>query len=763
MIGAIFAVPKTLWSWIVAPFFWVWAKVARPVFSALGKWARGIVSRLRTAIKSLPHRTKTFINAIQKWRKSKRAPLLLTEGGMLFQLSCQFAIIITLLTLLNRSNRDKGIATVEDSETSHYDARGFQSAPIFSSKIVWATVPAWIVSAYSALWSAMLDSLKAVHTDLELNKERQKPMPGSKTLGALWQGIYRRLPLPSSWRQQSPSPPAQAVPLARSTAKRTMLLDDGEWPVLNGFRAIWAGHTLLGICLCLRAALWTAGGLSAAIFDVAQVPFQTNVSFYSDTFFDEYLGFDEGDLNRKEEPPLPAFDMVSATLIRGGQNLSWTTGTHSFLPYLPSHISIGLGNYTFDTEAYWASTDCVYYSGDRLRAEGLLEQALPDGELNGAQIRLHYSHAGCNIRKWFNVVNNTEYYGRTFSTTDCGLSSGRARLGFFSGRYRTGSISGPNDFRLTEMVLLTCKPDFHRSNVTVTVSISDSETPGRNPVARILHFEERPGSREAVWPFFMKRFLDNLPTYSSSSAVRDVDSFGRLVIDHTSDRPRADYVPSDIRLRDSFEAVFHAVYSNYVSLMAYSDAPRREVQATLARDQTRLFVVYQTTYAIVAIVGAAMLTTLFLAVFLFRNRHVIRDHQELMLGTAFLLRDTTGSGTGSGTGSRAGSGAVSVNASGVSDYLEAVMKKAALTPDFNWVKVAEQDDDLKNWKAWAENGVMHMENPLGMLPGGSSTGAHNPPSGPGTLSPQIGQPSTQSNAGIQLQRLSSSGVQVPGP
>lgn len=494
------------------------------------------------------------------------------------------------------------------------------------------------------------------------------------------------------------------------------------------------------------------------------MPFQTNVSLYSNTFFDEYLGFDEGDVNRKEEPPLPAFDMVSATLIRGGQNLSWTTGTHSFLPSLPSHISSGLGNYTFDTEAYWASTDCVYYSGDRLRTEGLLEQALLDTEFTGAQIRLHYSHAGCNIRKGFNVFNNTEYYGRSFSTTDCGLANGRARLGFFSGRYRTSNVSGADDFLLTEMVLLTCKPDFHRSNVTVTVSISDSETPGRNPVVRILHFEEKPGSREPLWPVFMRRFLDDLPTYSSGSrSARDVDSFGRLVIDHTSDRPRADYVPSDIRLRDSFEAMFHAVYSNYVSLMAYSDASRREVQGTLARDQVRLFVAYKTTYAVVGIVGAAMLTTLFLAVFLFRNRHVIRDHKELMLGTAFLLRDTAGSGTGSGMGSGTGSAAGSVNASGVGDYLEAVMKKAALTPDFNWVKVAEQDDDLKNWEAWAENGVMHMENPLGVSPGGLPTGAPNSPSGPGTLSAQTGQPSMQSNAGIQMQNLSSNGVQVPGP
>jgi hypothetical protein len=275
-----------------------------------------------------------------------------------------------------------------------------------------------------------------------------------------------------------------------------MLLDYGQWPIRNGYKAMRAGHILLGVCLWLRAALWTAGGLSAAIFDVAEVPFQTVVSLYSDSFFDEQLGFAEGDVDRRQEPPLPAFDVVSATLIRGGQNLSWTTGTHSFLPYLPSQIS-SPGNYTFDTEAYWASIDCDYYTGDKLRTEGFLEQALWDPELNSAQIRLHYSHAGCKIEKWFNVFNNTPYYGRSFSTTACGLASGRARLGFFSGSYRDSRLPAADDFLLTEMVILTCKPDFHRSNVTVTVSISNSQTPGRKPVAQILHFEEKAGSRES--------------------------------------------------------------------------------------------------------------------------------------------------------------------------------------------------------------------------------------------------------------------------
>ncbi|KAK1829125.1 hypothetical protein QBC39DRAFT_392809 [Podospora conica] len=692
--------------------------------------------------------------AIKNWWKrppKKRPPLLLTRRGMLLQLSCQLAIIITLLMLLKRSDSNKGIATVQESDTPSYDeARGFKSAPIFSSKIVWATVPAWIISAYSALWSAMLDALMAVHTDIELNKKYQKPLLGRrKTLGKLWQRFYQSLPLPSAWRRQSPAPPPQSAQAGHSTAKRTILLDYGEWPILNGFKAFRTGHIILGFSLILRAGLWSAGGLSAAIFDVADVPFKTSVTLHSDAFFDEFLGYYEGDLSRQQEPALRAFDVVSATLIRGGQNLSWTTGTHSFLPYLPSQISTS-GNYTFDTEAYWASIQCNYYTGEKLRTEGFLEQALWDPELGSAQIRLHYSHAGCEINKWFNVFNHTEYYARSFSTTECGLAQGRARLGFFTGRYREASFPDPDGFLLTEMVIMTCKPDFHRANVTVTVSISDSETPGRKPVARILHFEEKPGSTESLWPYFFKRFIDNLPIYNvgTQASLRDVDSFGRLVIDHASDRPRLDYIPMDARLPHSFEAVFRGVYSNYVSLMAYSDAPRREVQGTLAQDQVRLFVVYQATYAVVAIVAAALLTTLFLAVYLVRNRDIIRDHQELMLGTAFLLRDVTVRGTPSGVG----------------EYLDAVKDRAKATPDVNLVKVAEQHADLNDWEAWVEGGVMRMENPRAVSAGSTPTVAGNSPTGLGPLSAQAGGSPAQSNAGgIPLQNIPSGRPQLPNP
>jgi len=156
----------------------------------------------------------------------------------------------TFLMLLNRSNRDKGIiTTVEESETPSYNVGGFHSAPIFSSKIVWATVPAWVISLYSALWSAMLDSLKAVHIDLELNKSAPKSVPGSKALGKMWQRIYQRLPLPSSWRRQSPSPSPRVATVIRSTAKKTILLDYGEWPIWNGVKAMKTGHILLGVCL----------------------------------------------------------------------------------------------------------------------------------------------------------------------------------------------------------------------------------------------------------------------------------------------------------------------------------------------------------------------------------------------------------------------------------------------------------------------------------------------------------------------------------
>ncbi|KAK1750782.1 hypothetical protein QBC47DRAFT_435826 [Echria macrotheca] len=683
-------IPTVLFSWVWTLLTGLFSILAKCLLT-LGSWALILGRAIWRPVSLLSGSLSRKLSIIWNRVPAKRPPLLLTQWGMALQLSCQAGLIVTIYALIDKSRREKGVATVGDSQSPLFDSAGFHPAPILSSSIVWTTVPAWIISAYSALWSAMLDDLKKAHATLELRKWEQTRLPGAGAWCTFWERVWRKLPLPSTFRRwlQSPPLPAAAPPRC-STAKKTLLLDYGEWPVLNGIGAIFAGHTLLGLCLILRAALWTAGGLSAAIFATADVPFDVDVQLYSDQFFDQYLGSDAGS-ELRDMSTMPAFDLVSATVVRDGPNYPWTTDTHSFLPFYPA-TSTGPGNYTFDTEAYWATVECNIATEKDLAAVNGADLALQANDsLASASLRLHYSLDGCDIDKSFLITNNTLVYGRSWSVTSCSQAKNIVRFGMVAGTYDSTAR-----FLLSNFTAVTCKPLLYRSNVTLQVSIAGDPA----TTAQVVNFTET--SRESFWPFFAKSWFSDMPYYSVLAPVtRDsLDALSRLVLSYALGKPLLENVVSGgSAISESFGTIFQALFSNYVTLQGYHPAPRRTVSGTLARVQTRLFVAENAAFAVLGIVAAAFAVTLVLAFHLFRNRTILAKHLDLMFGDALLFHQQDPAARG-----------------GVSGYVEAVKTKAGVptqTPggqlDVDLVSYAKRDRELGSWAAWVDrNGVLQM-------------------------------------------------------
>ncbi|KAF4432134.1 hypothetical protein F53441_13853 [Fusarium austroafricanum] len=619
-----------------------------------------------------------------KWQKyrqrvpPKRPPLLLTTRGMAFQLLCQIAIIVTIFSLWHYSNVNNGIATVGDSPDASFDSKGFHAPPILGSSIVWATVPAWIMSAYSSLWSAMLDSLKKVQPLLELEKAKQKPLPGAEACRAIAKWLSQRLSLSSTPSTKPPSGPSTKY----STIKNTLLLDYGEWPIINGFRAMRVGHVLVGICLLLRAALWTAGGLTAAIFASVLVPSEVPATLYSTQYFDEYLGWRTGKGTTTNASITPALDIVSATVLRDGENYPWTTDKQSFLPFFPALIK-GPGNYTFDTEAYSASTHCnVATEEDLVRIDGLRLTMQADDEKNSAHLQFGFRHENCSVDKWFLITNTTSQYARTWST-DCNLDNGRIRFGMFSGTYNASE-----KFHISNLTVITCKPLIYRSNVTLSISVTNNTA-----TPKVLKYSER--TKEEFWPFFASAWFRNIPLYSvfDPTVLNDMDTFSRLVIGHASGEPTLDVLPERQKISQSFGTVFRALFANFVALQAYSSAPKQEVTGTLSRLRLRLFVVKSASIAIITIVGTALVTTVILALQLHRNRHILRQYLDLMLGTAILLRSGT--------------------SSSLDSYVDTLIGRGRATPQglsgVDLVKFSKQQPGLNSHLVWAEGEPGRLE------------------------------------------------------
>ncbi|KAF5627122.1 hypothetical protein F52700_8605 [Fusarium sp. NRRL 52700] len=636
---------------------------------------RGVTASVIGIIKGLINTTSNKYHAYKNRAPPQLPPLLLTEWGMVLQLVCQTAIITTISVLWHVSNTNNGLVTVGDNPDPSFDAKGFHPTPILSSSIVWAAVPAWIMSAYSSLWSAMLDSLKKVYLLLELEKEHQKPLPGVKLF---MQGLER------CFRRQSPQ--SQSTQRTRgSTIEKTLLLDYGEWPVINGFRAMRAGHVLLGICLVLRAALWTAGGLTAAIFATTLVPSETPATLFSNKSFDEYLGWDEGK-GTGNSSATPAFDLVSATVLRSGDNYPWTTDTQSFLPFTPVSKDFR-GNYTFDTEAYSASLDCTIATEDDLvKIRGVSLDLEEGDDLDSAQIRFGFKDKGCEVEKWFTLTNNTLQYARTWST-NCGLSSGRARFGMFSGTYNE-----TERFHLSNLTVVTCRPLIYKSNVTLEMSfLNDTASP------KVIKVSE--SRQQQFWPSFVSGWLRNMPRYSlfDPTIYNDMDTFSRLVIGHASGKATLDTLPDKQKIGNSFNVIFAALFANFVTLEGYSAGQRREVASTMSRLRLRLFVVKSAALATVIILIVTLVTTVILAIHLHRNRHIISLYMDLLLGTAILLRNG--------------------GSSGLDRYLnDRVVPNnvpSAGTYGTNLVETEKKKTDLKSYQVWVEGTprTLHIQRP----------------------------------------------------
>ena len=462
-----------------------------------------------------------------------------------------------------------------------------------------------------------------------------------------------------------------------------------------------AGHVLMGACLILRSALWTAGGLSAAIFAVTDVPFDKDLVLSQERAFDQYLGYSFEQENYTSL--MPSLDLVSATVVRNGDDYPWTTNTHSFLPASPP-VEGGLGNYTFDTEAYWAEAECdVFSEGDLEAARSIELVGNPGEELDFAYVRFGFVHQGCKIEKQYSVANNTVIYGRAWSVDRCGLLNGYARVGILVGVYDRAK-----KYRLANLALVVCKPTLYRSNVTLEVSIQ-----GEPETAKVLKFTEK--DRESFWPSFADDWFHDLPTYNvigSKNGILDVDVFSRLVVSYASKEPVLRVIAGREAIRQSFVTIFKAAFSNFVTLQAYSPSLRRPVAGKLTREQPRLFVVDKAAFAVVGIVAASFVTTWVLTFHLFWNRKTLEKHLDLMLGNALLFRDGPSS-----------------QSTGLDDFLRELRRKAAVaTPSgavngVDPVKLAQNDEDLGNWQAWIEGtpGVVHMGAPLYLTASSSSS------------------------------------------
>lgn len=610
---------------------------------------------------------------------TKGLPFSLKRRGLICQFLAQIFIIMIIGVLWILSDYNNGIVSVPDTPSSLFgDLQGIHSALLWTYALLWTWFPAFAMGLYSSFYAAMVNCIKATQPMMELMRPA-----GREKACVTCKKVHGRNDLPCFTTDFCLN---KRPKKARSTAKLTLLLDYNTCPIINSVQALAHRHFLVAVCMLIQVLLTLMSGLSAAILSVASVPVNSTIAITFNSYFDDW------NLSTTTSTR-PAFDIASANLINGGLPFSWTTQNYSILPFYPAAGSAS-GNLTGDTLAYSSSLDCSSFAADDLIKEGAvtLTGGTPDSAANGSiTVNFNFTDRGCSIDQWVLVYPSDaapQMYGQTWAVTECPLDANPGRLGIITGVYVK---SAP--FLLANFTLLSCIPSFWNSTASVTVSSNgngSSEVTGLS-VSTAVRW----------WPEFWDFWLNNIPYYRlyDPAQLSSMDSLAYLAYNYAV-KQNATY-PFDTELISaSFQIVYSAVFAAFASASVYSPSPQTNTSlGTLLRLQNRLFVVSTPAIAIIVIVGVALLTTIWVAVYVTRNREILAQAQslDLILGNAILV-------DGSDT---------------ISKYIEEIksevghkLQNSATLENSDLVEYAKKTPALSEWECWLDkDGKLQLRRP----------------------------------------------------
>lgn len=397
-----------------------------------------------------------------------------------------------------------------------------------------------------------------------------------------------------------------------STAKRSILLDYSSysWPFQDSYHALRNKHFLICLGTIIKWLFTAIGPLAAAVIAVGSVPVLKSVQVTTSTFFDDW---------RNESSTRPAFEIASAVLLDNGNPHAWSTKMYSVVPFTTNIATTG--NIMAETGAYSATLDCVPIDVDSLLAvKNITQGSYGDTDFT-------FGDRGCTAKPYIEVTPNLPLYSEV-SYVQCPFAAGQARLVLMTGTYDPDS-----PFQLGNFSLISCIPQFWNSTSRVTV-ISGSN----GQIVDII-----PDSAvQSWWPEFASLWMWRMPDYKIHDAVQSLDSdnFGLIAYNlATKMNGRSDFV-------QAMNVTFSAVFATFATLSTYSDlSTNLTLPATLSQPGNRLFVVSLQATIVTVVMALTFLVTLWLVIFAYQHKDILKEHSDLILGDAILLEGNEGVGS----------------------------------------------------------------------------------------------------------------------
>ncbi|PMD32006.1 hypothetical protein L207DRAFT_572310 [Hyaloscypha variabilis F] len=595
----------------------------------------------------------------------KVAPFTLSHRGLLLLLVFEILIIIAITTIWVLTTKRNGFVDAPDTPTSFTGSQTLHEKFLWGLSLFWTFIPSLIVSLCGALFAATLQALQDCQPTIELSK------PASHTV------------------QET------------SKAKLSILLDYRRYwfPFTDSCHAFRNKHFIISACMVIKWLFVAIGPLASSIISVGNIPSSKSVQVTITK------GLDDSTNGSWWSSTRPSFDSTSAILLNNASTLSWSTKIYSVNPF--STESDIAGNLTADTTTYSATLDCAPIDANFLLSVGNVTKDSSD------TVYFNFVDRGCEIIASINGFD-ASYDGYVYSSTsyfNCPYEVNRARLILMTGIYDASSLYLFENFSIT-----SCLPNFWRSRSRVS-ALWGANTLG-DP-GRIINIVPDISTVERWWPQFWQAWMVRIPQYQVSDPQNELveDMFGFIAYSYAKTPNTAiDFVQA---MNDTFSVLF----ATFATSTVYTPlAESISSTGTLSQPGNRLFVVFLPASMVTFVMALSFLATIWIAVYAYQHRLIIKEHVDLILGHAILLDGNDGVSTFIDTVKagfeRQARDAIAaayakkaqkfgtVSSLAVDLEVENAVKKGDL------VRYVEDFENLKDWDCWVErNGRLRIRAP----------------------------------------------------
>jgi hypothetical protein len=365
-------------------------------------------------------------------------------------------------------------------------------------------------------------------------------------------------------------------------------------------------HYLLGVCFLLSLVFQLGvTPLSSYLLTTNPIVSNTSTVVTQDTFFDSDEGFTATTDLR------PVFDTVAATQIGGGNPPAWTDLNEAFQSFstpMVTHDTISVTNFSAETEAFSASLDCSVL--DPSQYDVRLRQDNPDS----GTLFFSATDRGCPLDLQLTITVGYQYYLQTRSDVSCDAAANFSRLVFFGAELLSSSLAWPDNFSAISCIPVYTK---RRGILEVTLGIT------RNPVIQSFtpDVSTVENKRPGFWHVF-ESVVSELYTYDPT-AETSYTEFGRLVVNLAQKQSPKDFLNPHV-IETAAQQIFGSIWATLsASNLFKASATTSNVTGTLSKPTTRLLVVPQVAYSIIAVlcVNSIVLTLLI---------YYVRNHPSIL-------------------------------------------------------------------------------------------------------------------------------------